>query len=250
MTKKKTVLIAAVSVMVGVAAVAAVLALLLWNGIILFNNPSPKDYPVRGVDVSHYQGEIDWDVLSGENISFAYIKATEGSSYVDDCFFHNYENAGRTGLRIGAYHFFSFDSTGDAQADNFIGAVEKTDGMLPPVIDVEYYGAKKYDSAAAEGIIAELRILADRLSEHYGVKPVIYATEDSYADYIAGNFDDCDIWIRNVVTKPHISDSRPWTFWQYTNRGRLRGYSGSEKYIDINVYAGTAEEFENYGRMK
>lgn len=249
MKTKKIIAIAAVSIAVALIAVS-VIALMLWNGIILFNNPSRKVYPVRGVDVSHYQGEIDWDVLSGENISFAYIKATEGSGYTDPCFYYNYENAGRTGLRVGAYHFFSFDSSGETQADNFINTVEKFDGMLPPVIDVEYYGAKEYSAADAGNIIAELRILADRLTEHYGVRPVIYATEDSYSDYIAGNFDDCDIWIRNVVTKPHISDGRTWTFWQYTNRGRLRGYSGSEKYIDINVFCGTAEEFKSYGAVQ
>lgn len=229
---------------------SAAVAIMLYNGIILFNNPSRKVYPVRGVDVSHYQGEIDWDTLSGENISFAYIKATEGSGYIDPCFYYNYDNARRTDLRVGAYHFFSFDSSGETQADNFIGAVEKLDGMLPPVIDVEYYGGREYDGAAAGDIVAELRIMADRLTEHYGVKPVIYATEDSYADYIAGNFADCDIWMRNVVTRPRVSDDRQWTFWQYTNRGRLHGFSGSEKYIDINVFNGTEEEFKNYGRIK
>lgn len=244
--KKIIFAVAACSAIVGISAAL----LMLWNGIILFNNPSRKDYPVRGVDVSHYQGDIDWDVLSRENISFAYIKATEGSGYTDSRFYYNYENAGRTNLRVGAYHFFSFDSSGNTQADNFISAVEKTDGMLPPVIDVEYYGAKKYSEFAAGDIIAELRILADRLTEHYGIRPVIYAAEDSYDDYIAGNFDDCDIWIRNVITKPHISDGRQWTFWQYTNRGRLHGYSGEEKYIDINVYRGTEEEFQLYGKAQ
>ena len=66
--------------------VPLVLALLLFFGVLHINNPSAKEYPIRGVDVSSYQGEVDWDTLSEQNISFAYIKATEGSSYKDDRF--------------------------------------------------------------------------------------------------------------------------------------------------------------------
>lgn len=232
-------------------AVIAALAFLLWNGIILFNNPSEENYPVRGVDVSSYQGEIDWNTLSsGEGspwrISFAFIKATEGSSFVDPCFAYNYEQACKTDLRIGAYHFFSYDSGGDTQADNFIAAVEKTEGMLPPVIDLEFYGDKEKNPPARETVREELDVMLGRLEEHYGMKPVIYATEKSYALYLENAYEEHDIWIRNVITAPRLSDGREWTFWQYTNRERLEGYSGKEKYIDVNVFHGTPEEFEAY----
>ena len=110
-----------------------ILAALVWNGVILLNYPSVEKYPVRGVDVSAYQGEIDWDTLALQGISFAYIKATEGSSFVDKCFDYNYAQAKKTGLRVGAYHFFSFDSGGDTQAENFIATVEPCENMLPPV---------------------------------------------------------------------------------------------------------------------
>ena len=60
--------------------------LLFWNGILLINNPDETEYPVRGVDVSAYQGEIDWTILANQNIDFAFIKATEGSSFVDKRF--------------------------------------------------------------------------------------------------------------------------------------------------------------------
>lgn len=83
---------------------------LIYNGVILLNNPSLNEYPVRGVDVSSYQGQINWDILSKENISFAFIKATEGSGRQDKYFKNNLENALKTNLSVGAYHFFSFDS--------------------------------------------------------------------------------------------------------------------------------------------
>ena len=78
------------------------------------------------------------------------------------------------------------------------------------------------------------------------MKPVIYATEKSYDLYLAGEYADYDIWIRDVVTVPSLSDGRQWTFWQYTNRERLEGYSGDERFIDMNVFWGTEEEFANY----
>ncbi len=224
-----------------------ILFLLIWNGVVLLNNPSREQYPVRGVDVSSYQGEIDWAVLSTQDIEFAFIKATEGSSYADERFAYNYEQARRAGLRVGAYHFFSYDSPGEAQADNFIGHVEVFDGMLPPVIDVEFYGDKERNLPDKDRTRRELDALIGRLTEHYGLKPIIYATEKSYDLYIAGSFADLDIWIRNVITSPRLSDGREWTFWQYTNRAVLDGYIGTERYIDLNVFCGSRADFLSYG---
>lgn len=219
---------------------------LIWNGVILLNNPSMERYPVRGVDVSSYQGEIDWDTLASQNISFAFIKATEGSSYVDPYFAENYQQAQQTGLRIGAYHFFSYDSSGETQADHFIATVSPVETMLPPVIDLEFYGDKEANPPSSETVRPQLDILLERLEEHYGRKPILYATEKSYALYLAGAYSEYDIWIRNVVTNPSLSDGRDWTFWQYTNRAKLEGYRGEEPYIDLNVFRGTPEEFQTY----
>ena len=122
MNKKKYIMIGSFA---AVCLVLMISALLIWNGVILLNNPSVKKYPIRGVDVSSYQGDINWPVLASQNISFAFIKATEGSTSVDDNFEYNYIQAQKTNLRIGAYHFFSYDSSGKTQADNFIATVKK-----------------------------------------------------------------------------------------------------------------------------
>ena len=223
-----------------------ILSVLVWNGIILLNNPSPNRYPVRGVDVSRYQGQIDWELLASNDISFAFIKATEGSSHVDSCFSYNYEEARKTSLRIGAYHFFSYDSEGQTQADHYISIVEKTDDMLPPVIDLEFYGDKEQNPPAQDQVRQELTVMLDRLEEYYSMKPIIYATEKSYKLYLADAFQEYDIWIRNIFTSPRLSDHREWTFWQYTDRGKLEGYKGDEKYIDMNVFNGSIGDFLNY----
>lgn len=235
-------------VLTAIFAACFLLFILIWNGVLLLNNPSLAEYPVRGVDVSSYQGDIDWKTLASQDISFAFIKATEGSSFTDPQFAYNYEQAQQTHLRIGAYHFFSYDSGGDTQAEHFISTVYPVDNMLPPVIDLEFYGDYDKNPPDRETVRQQLDIMLDKLQSYYGMKPIIYATEKSYSLYLAGAYDAYDIWIRNVIGNPNLSDQREWTFWQYTNRARLKGYHGKEKYIDLNVFDGTTLEFESYAK--
>lgn len=241
---KKKILLIFSSVLAFVLIVCIVLAALLYNGIILLNNPSLEEFPVRGVDVSSYQGEIDWNVLSKENVSFAFIKSTEGSTHVDRYFENNLNNALKTNLKVGAYHFFSFDSSGETQAENFIVNVPKIEGMLPPVVDVEFYGDKENYPPSKEYVKKELTEILKLLENHYKVKPIIYTTEKVYDLYIKNNFNDYDLWIRNVICKPN--KNTVWKFWQYTNRETFEGYKGDEKYIDVNVFNGSVRDFLNY----
>lgn len=247
MMRKKTLIYIGI-VLLGLFLTALIIFLLLYNGIILLNNPSEKQYPVRGVDVSAYQGDIDWEVLSSQNIDFAFIKATEGSSFVDKKFAYNFSEAQKQSIAVGAYHFFSFDSQGETQAENFIKNVVPFDGMLPPVIDFEFYGDKSDNPPSKESVTKELNDLISALESYYGLSPIIYATSATYKMYLETDFSKYDIWIRDIISEPELSDGRDWTFWQYTNRDRLDGYKGPEKYIDMNVFNGTKEKFENYPR--
>ncbi len=230
-----------VFVITALAAVVIAAALMLYFGVIHINNPGKGEFPVRGVDVSSYQGEIDWNELSKQKIDFAYIKATEGSSHVDPYFLDNWNNSKETKLCIGAYHFFSFESAGEDQAKNVIGTVDKRDNMLPIVIDVEYYGNFKTESDIdVSKIKKELRSMIDCLAEKYGTKPVIYVSSDTYNTIVKDEFTDCPLWYRSVYTS--VPKDIDWTFWQYSNRHVLSGYKGKEKFIDMNTFKGTKEE--------
>ncbi|WP_033167885.1 GH25 family lysozyme [Clostridium sp. KNHs205] len=220
------------------------LGILIYKRVLVINHPSESKYPVRGVDVSSYQGEIDWDKLAEQNIDFAFIKATEGSKYKDKQFHANWVGVSRTKLIFGAYHFFSFDSSGITQAENYIASVPLTHGMLPPVVDIEFYGNKERHMPDKGETVKKLTLLLDKLYEHYGVKPIIYATLKSYNIYIKGEFTEYPLWIRNVYYNPQLDLSGKWTFWQYTDKAILEGYKGSERYIDMNVYAGKIEELK------
>lgn len=197
-------------------------------------------YPVCGVDVSNYQGLIDWDKLEEQNVAFAFIKATEGSGHIDESARRNLERASKTNIKKSAYHFFSFDSSGETQAENYISVVGADEIDMPPVVDIEYYADKKSNKPTKEETEQILRPLLKKLEEYYGVKPIIYTTLPVYFRYVKENFSDYPLWIRNVNFEPDLMN---WKFWQYCDKGELYGYKGEEKYIDLNVYNGTIEQF-------
>lgn len=199
-----------------------------------------EKYPVFGVDVSNYQGDIDWNVLEKQGVRFAFIKATEGSGHVDESVRKNLENAAETNIKLSAYHFFSFDSAGETQAANYISTVPADDIDMPPVVDIEYYADKRKNKPSKEEAESVLRPLLLELEEYYGVKPIIYTTFPVYCRYVKDNFSEYPLWIRSVNFEPDLIE---WKFWQYCDSGELEGYNGDEKCIDFNVYNGTEEEF-------
>ena len=230
--------------------ILSILALFILNKKIRPNLLIADSYDVCGIDVSHYQGTIDWEKIEQLDIDFAYIKATEGSSFVDENFSDNWEHAMKTSMFIGAYHFFSFESDGRTQAEHYIQTVGDLEGKLVPVVDVEYYGNKKKQELDKNKIKQELSILLCTLEGNYGKKPVIYTTYPAYHDFIRGSFDEYDLWIRNVYYSPNIDMKGKWIYWQYTDRAEFHAYEGNEKYIDLNVYASSMEDFCAYNHLK
>ena len=203
-------------------------------------------YEVHGVDVSHYQGKIDWHELAGQDIDFAFIKATEGSTHLDEQFARNWQKAPKEKLMVGAYHFFSFDSPGDSQAEWFIKNVGSLSGKLAPVVDAEFYGKEDKNSPEEEVVRDNLQKMFSRLEKEYHMKPILYTTYSFYRRYIQGHFEGYPLWIRNVYYSPNLDFGSSWTFWQYTDRAELSGYKGEEKYIDKNVFYGNREELKQY----
>lgn len=213
------------------------------GGLVRLNTPGRTQCPVWGVDVSEYQGDIDWQALAAQGVQFAFIKATEGSGYEDPCFAPNWQGAQEAGVPAGAYHFFSFESAGATQAENLLKVLPIRAGMLPPVVDVELYGEYRLAPADAQTVRAEQRELLARIEEACGQKPILYTTQRAYRLYLRGEFDAYPLWMRDVFTRPIYTD---WTFWQYSDKGKLEGYEGPEQYIDLNVFNGDREDWEAF----
>ncbi len=221
-------------------------AFVAYNVAVRLRDDTLDDLPVRGVDVSSYQGEINWKAIEKENITFAFIKATEGSSYKDRFFEKNIKNIAKTDIVAGAYHFLSFESDGKAQAENFIASVDKRKIALPPVIDVELYGEYNVKPPKASEVRAILDDMVAALYEEYGRYPIIYTNRRAYLLYISGEYEECDIWMCDLVKKPTLPDEREWRFWQYSHTETLPGYKGDEAHIDMNVFNGNRKEFREY----
>ncbi|WP_253377202.1 GH25 family lysozyme [Okibacterium sp. HSC-33S16] len=221
---------------------AAVVAGLFASGVLWPTRGVAGSYAVRGVDVSAYQGTIDWEVLGTEDIDFAIIKSTEGSGSQDSRFEANWAGARDTDLVVGAYHFMSFESAGETQAQNVIDTVPAEEGTLPVTVDLEYYG-DFFDNPPSRATVRDiLDPLLAALEEHYGVPPIIYATQKSYDRYLQDHYPDNPIWIRSIASEPTLPDGRDWTMWQYSSRDRLPGYDGDEEFIDMNVFAGSLDD--------
>ena len=202
-----------------------------------FGKASPRHMTVHGVDVSRWQGNINWDKLRGQGANFAYIKATDGGDHLDPMFMKNWRNADAAGLKRGAYHFFYWCRTAGEQADWFIRNVPKMDGALPPVIDVEWNGESSCKRRPSrEKVLEKMQVFMDRLERHYGQRPIIYTAPDFYRDNLQGAFLDYPFWLRAVARHPSkVYPGRKWLFWQYSGSGLSHGVSGR---IDLNVFHG------------
>lgn len=201
-------------------------------------HPSAENYPVRGIDVSHHQGVIDWQKVAGAGVAFAYMKATEGGDFSDRRFAQNWREAGMTGLRRGAYHFFTFCRPGVDQAAHFIRTVPADPDMLPPAVDLEF-GGNCSKNAGRLDVDKELPAFLDIVEAHYGRKALLYATPEFYDAHMAGKPIKNPLWLRSILFEPDYNE-QPWTLWQYHNRGRVAGIKGP---VDRNVFAGSRQEF-------
>ncbi len=198
---------------------------------------NPKGYEIRGIDISHYQGKINWEKLSNAQIEhspirFVMIKATEGSTQIDDCFQDNFKNARDYGFIRGAYHFWSNKSSARDQARFFLKKVHLKDGDLPPVLDVE----NKPEDMSVEDFQREILTWMHIVEDKYHVKPILYTYYKFKNQYLnTPVFDDYPYWIAHYYVD-EIEYEGDWKFWQHTDAGRLPGIKGT---VDFNLYNGS-----------
>ena len=210
-----------------------------------FGKVTPQHFPVHGVDVSRWQGDIDWATLRTQGANFVYIKATDGGDHLDPMFRKNWDGAHKAGLKRGAYHFFYWCRVASEQADWFIRNVPKVEGALPPVIDVEYnHQSSCRQRVPRAKVLEKMQVFMDRLEAHYGQRPIIYTPPDFYADNLKGEFLDYPFWLRSVAAHPSVRyPGRDWVFWQYSGSGLSQGVN---EQIDLNVFNGSEKQWWNW----
>jgi lysozyme len=232
------------------ALVGAVLGLLLAScspdELYQISDPTPSSYPIHGIDVSYYQGTIDWPRVRANGTTFAYIKATEGGDVADQRFDQNWQEARAAGLQRGAYHFYYFCRPVEEQIAWFEAHVPVDPDALPPALDMEWNPQSRTCRIhpPREKILADMKRFLDELERHYGKRPVIYSSIDFHRDVLEGAFDDYPFWLRSVKTFPakRYGDRR-WHFWQYMEKGSLPGIAG---FVDKNAFAGTHADWAKF----
>ena len=202
----------------------------------------PEGYEIHGIDISHYQGKIDWEQLTnamikGCPVRFVIIKSTEGSSRLDENFRENFNQARDFGFIRGVYHFWSNKSTAREQAYYFLDQVHLTDGDLPPVLDIEHKPADKSVEDFQRDVLTWLHIVEDK----YHVKPIIYTYYKFKEQYLSAPvFEDYPYWIAHYYVDK-VQYKGTWKFWQHTDVGKLPGIKG---YVDFNIYNGSYYELK------
>ncbi|MER8782260.1 muramidase [Mesorhizobium sp. M1006] len=206
---------------------------------------SPRRLAVHGVDVSRWQGNVNWGKLRAQGANFAYIKATDGGDHLDPMFTRNWRSADAAGLKRGAYHFFYWCRTAGEQADWFIRNVPRVEGALPPVIDVEWNGESSCKRRPSrQKVLEKMQVFMDKLERHYGQRPIIYTAPDFYRDNLRGAFPDYPFWLRAVAAHPSkVYPDRKWLFWQYSGSGLSHGVRGR---IDLNVFHGDEKAWRDW----
>lgn len=186
-------------------------------------------YGIAGVDISAHNGRIDFGRLREQGISFAIIKATEGIAINDRNFHDNYRMAREAGLKVGAYHFFRFECSGEMQAINLLNSMRGKEFDLPAIIDVEEWTNPANE--LTDSIVNRVREMASYLKAR-GLRVMVYSNRDGYDRFLSHEFSDCLLWICSLRGTP---PEHKWDFWQYTHRGRL---DGVDSRVDINVFNG------------
>lgn len=200
----------------------------------------PHGYKVHGIDISHYQGDIDWKMLKQTRqgqfpVEFIFMKATEGGDFADDKFVANFDSARAHGFIRGAYHFYNPKTDAHKQADFFINSVKLEPGDLPPVLDIE----KK--SRDIKKLQNDLKIWLRKVESHYGVKPIIYASYKFKTKYLNDSvFDSYPYWIAHYYVDS-VKYQGEWKFWQHTDVGTLPGI---DEKVDLNIFNGSSTDLK------
>ncbi len=199
-----------------------------------YGSEIPQSYPILGIDVSHYQGDVNWEQVSDMNvkndsIQFVYIKATEGISVKDDKAEYNVQQARENGVDAGFYHYFIPTESATKQADFFIDQAYKFNYNLKPVIDIEVD-----EGFSSKRLLDSITIYMNRIEERIDERPLIY----TYSNFYKSHFESSALaseelfWIAQYNVDCPLMNLDNVLAWQFSESGTV---SGINENVDLNI---------------
>jgi GH25 family lysozyme M1 (1,4-beta-N-acetylmuramidase) len=225
----------------------------------IFNEP--YEYPVQGIDVSRYDGDIDWEAVHNEKlfgypIKFAFARATMGSNRRDENFAQNWEGARVAGLARGAYHTYDVCQDVEAQIGNIEEHVPVDLEILPVAIDIEFYPESGnhwqqeriacFKQSGATKVREDIMHLLTAIEAQFKKTPIIFGNKDVFGQLLDENFSRYSVWLHDYQSTgrgTELPGRNPWTMWQYTDAGKVKGV---EQPVDVNAFFGTLDDFEKF----
>ncbi|MCG7537526.1 GH25 family lysozyme [Pseudoalteromonas sp. OOF1S-7] len=189
---------------------------------------NPNATPVLGVDVSHYQGAVDWQQVANTGVQFVYIKATDGITYRDPAFYSHLKGAQAAGLQVGAYHFFEPDDDPTKQVENFVTTVQGVGLTLMPMLDVEITSNRSPEQIS-NGVAKFIATLQQRT----GCQTILYSYGDFWQKNLSSQFANQPFWLADYADSPSVPEqAKAWWLWQYSDSAQLAGVNTQ---VDVDV---------------
>ncbi len=193
---------------------------------------------LHGIDVSHYQGQVDWQKVAQSGMSFTFIKATQGIDSVDGRYADNWHKSKQTSLRRGVYHYFDPSLDAKKQAEHFLATTGADFGELPPVVDIE-----SFEKQTNKEVINSLMVFLTLVESKTQCKPLIYTGPGFWDALDDHDFGSYPLWLADYSQQAKLpSGWRSWQFWQYESNSRVDGVNGD---VDMNRFASNLAKLES-----
>lgn len=204
-----------------------------------------RTMPIQGIDIARYQEKPNLRATYASGIHFVFMKATEGKDYIDPHFYENWQRAKAAGIPRGAYHFMTWCSSAADQAAWFAAKVPADPDALPPVLDLEWnHGSSCTAKPTRADALEKIRVMLAAMEAHTGKLPIIYTDMSFHHDVLEGEYFPNAFWLRSTAAEPQERyRNRPWTFWQWTQTGVVRGV---REEVDRNVFYGDENDWINF----
>jgi lysozyme len=206
----------------------------------IFGIHIPDGYTIHGIDVSHHEGLINWDMVknmrtNGVGIDFVFAKATEGLTIIDEQYATNMQELTKRSIIKGAYHYLKPSLDGKAQAAFFIQHANLKKGDLRPVLDIEEVNNVSYEQIKT-CVISWL----NEVEKYYGIKPIIYSNAAFYNQFVQDYTTDYPLWVAHYTITNNPAVSHKWVIWQHTEDATVSGINDK---VDFNCYKGNKFTF-------